>query len=247
MTPGGYSPAMLRLRAVVASLAVGLLAGCSGDGESDSTLGPLESPTSAPAVTPTVAVATTASPASDTAPSGAVGSGFVSIRVRLASWGIEESLTLDRASVPAAELDPLSVDAFCTALDEGEGWTVSVTDLRRLSVAGNRLVSAHLHIDGPVAGPAVYEGTLEVGDTGQQVTTYGGPVTLDEGLASGSFDLRDASGAAATGTFVCAPEPVATTTVAPTTMVDSVPPDSAVATVPAPPSPPVPTVPEATS
>jgi hypothetical protein len=47
------------------------------------------------------------------------------------------------------------------------------------------------------------------------VTTYAGSVTLDAGLATGSFDMADGNGQAATGTFACsdaAPETTAPTT-----------------------------------
>lgn len=249
MTSGRYSPAMLRRWLGAATLVLMPLAGCSDD-DSDSTLEPLSSPGTATmpatAQVATAPAAETASPGSSTAPSGAAGSGFVSIRVRLASSGVDEALTLDRATVAAEDLDPISLDAFCTALDDGDGWTVSVTDLRRLSAGGSRLVSAVLRIDAAVSEPGLYEGSLEVGDTGQHVTRYDGSITVEEGLASGSFDLSDATGSAATGTFVCAPEPVPTTTLAPVTVPVSGP-DDASPPPTGPTTPPPPTVPEATS
>jgi hypothetical protein len=225
-------------------LAVVTTAACSGDGESDSTLAPLSAPGEA-TVAPTSAAPTSSAAPPPSSGSASMGWGFVSIQVRLAASGVDESLSLDRATVPVHELDPISVDAFCTPLDDGAGWMVSVTDLRRLS-AGHRLVSAVLRIDEEVVAPGVYEGTLDVGDAGQKVTGFAGPITVGEGLAAGSFDLRDANGQAATGSFVCAPEPVATTTVPPasgpaSTPADSVPPSTSAS------GPPPPTVPAATS
>jgi hypothetical protein len=239
---------MLRHWLGAAASVIFVLTACTDREASDATLGPLSSPGSsttqvvtAPPATPEAAATTAAD-----APPGAVGAGFVSIRVRLASSGVDESLSLDRSSVATEDLDPISLDAFCTALDDGDGWTVSVTDLRRLSAGGMRLVSAVLRIDATVTEPGVYEGTLEVGDTAQQVTAYDGPITVDAGLASGSFDLRDASGRAATGAFVCAPEPVPTTTVPAPTVAGSVPVESQPPAA-GPTAPPPPTVPAATS
>jgi hypothetical protein len=228
-------------------LAVVTTAACSGDGESDSTLAPLSAPGAA-TVAPTAAAPTSSAPAPPSSGAASMGWGFVSIQVRLAASGVDEAITLDRATVPVHELDPISVDAFCTPLDDGTGWMVSVTDLRRLS-AGHRLVSAVLRIDEEVAAPGVYDGTLEVGDAGQKVTGFTGPITVGEGLAAGSFDLRDATGQAATGSFVCAPEPVATTTVPAATVEGSVPGGSGppATTTGAPAGPAPPTVPEATS
>lgn len=178
---------------------------CSGDDDStEGTLGVIEGgPT-------TVAVAV---PASGPAPGGtgapgATGSGFVSIDVQVAADGIAETISLDRASVPAAALNPVDLNATCTPLDGGDaaaGVVVSVVDLGR--IAGNELVSAVLRYADPA--PGEHEMTLEVGGADQVATTYGGTVTVgDDGLA-GSFEGADSGGNAVTGAFVCATEPVA--------------------------------------
>ena len=238
MTARRYSAPMLR-RAGLAALASFALAACSGDDDSsDATLGPLTSATPSGAAT----LPPTGTVLIPTAPAGPAGSGFVSFQVRLGASGIDEAIALDRATVAESQLDPISLDAYCTALDGGDGYVASVTDLRRLS-AGSRIVSAVLRIETDVPGPGTYEGTLDVGDAQQTTTRYSGPITLDEGAASGSFDLRDAAGGAATGTFVCALEPVVTTTVPVTPAPGDVPVD----TGPMVTAPPLPTVPAATS
>jgi hypothetical protein len=238
MTARRYSAPMLR-RVGLAALASFALAACSGDDDSsDATLGPLTSTTPSGAVT-LPSAGTVLIP---TAPAGPAGAGFVSFQVRLGASGIDEAIALDRATVAESQLDPISLDAYCTALDGGDGYVASVTDLRRLS-AGSRIVSVVLRIETDVPGPGTYEGTLDVGDAQQTTTRYRGPITLDEGAAAGSFDLRDDAGGAATGTFVCAPEPVVATTVPATPAPGDVPVD----TGPAVTAPPLPTVPVATS
>jgi hypothetical protein len=242
MTARRYSAPMLR-RVGLAALASLAAAACSGDDDtSDATLGTLTASTPSAATMPpngTVLI--------PTAPAGPVGSGFVSFQVRLGASGIDEAIALDRATVAEAQLDPISLDAYCTALDGGDGYVASVTDLRRLST-GSRIVSAVLRIETDVPGPGTYEGTLDVGDAQQTTTRYSGPITLDEGVASGSFDLRDPDGGAATGTFVCAPEPVVTTTVPVTPAPGDVPVETGPAvTGPTVTAPPLPTVPAATS
>jgi hypothetical protein len=222
-----------------AALTVLLLAACSSDDDTDSTPEPL----TPSGVTAGATLPMAGTVASATTPAGPAGSGFVSIQVRLGASGIDETITLDRATVAVSQLDPISLDAFCTALDGGEGFVASVTDLRRLS-GGSRVVSVVLRIDGDVTGPGTYDGVLEVGDAQQTTTTYAGPVTLGDGTASGTFDLRDPTGSAATGSFVCAPQPVVTTTVPATPP----PPGSApVDGSPPPTEPRLPTVPIATS
>ena len=239
MTARRYSAPMLRRVVGFVALASLALAACSGDDDSsDATLGPLTSATPSGADT----LPATGTVLIPTAPAGPVGSGFVSFQVRLGASGIDEVIALDRATVAESQLDPISLDAYCTALDGGDGYVASVTDLRRLSTA-SRIVSVVLRIEADVPGPGTYEGTLDVGDAQQTTTRYSGPVTLDEGVASGSFDLRDDAGGAATGTFVCAPEPVVTTTVPVTPAPGADPVD----TVPMVTAPPLPTVPAATS
>ena len=193
------------------AVAVVALAGvaCSDDEDPSSTLGPLDSTAAASGATPGPSAA---SATGSSAPAGPAGSGFVSIQVRLGSTGVEEVIALDRATVAADQLAPISLDARCTALDGGEGLDVSVTDLRRLS-SGSRIVSARLHVDPPLDAAGAYDGSLEIGDGQQVVTTYTGSIVVDEGLSGGSFDVTDQSGGVATGSFVCAAQPVASTTV----------------------------------
>lgn len=240
-------------RGAAAGLVVVVVSSCAGDGDPSSTLGPLDS--TAP-VSGAGTGGTVGAPGGSTGPAGPVGAGFVSIQVRLAASGVDEVISLDRATAAADELDSVSLDAGCTILDGGDGLDVAVTDLRRLST-GSRVVSARLHIDPPVDAPGVYDGSLEIGDGQQVVTTYTGAVTVADGLASGSFDVTDDRGGVATGSFVCAAEPVVTTTAPPLGGGEEVPGQTTGTTV-APPStlplvietvPPLPpsTVPEATS
>lgn len=238
------------VRSVVAALTVGTVAmtSCAADDDPSTTLGPLD--TTVPGSTTS---GTAGTPSGSTATAGPVGSGFVSIQVRLAATGVDEVIALDRATVAVAQLDPISLDARCTALDGSEGLDVSVTDLRRLST-GSSIVSARLHVDPPLDVAGVYEGTLEIGDGQQVVTTYRGPITVDDALNSGSFDVANDSGGVATGTFVCAAAPVAATTVPVQNGGEEVPGASTPPTVSVVPTlPPVietlppPTVPEATS
>jgi len=239
----------------VAVVLAGVLIGaaCAEDSASDDTLGRLDgSAATAPSVpTGTAATATAATAAA--APAGPAGAGVVRLAVRLSSSGTDEVLMLDRGTVAADQLDPVSLDATCTALDGGSGLTVSVIDLSRLT-AGQRLLSAALRIDGDVPGAGDYTGTLEVGDADQQLTRFEGAVRVDNGLASGTFDVADGAGNSATGSFACAADEASlptTTTVAPVPASDVTgddagtdappPPSIVIATVP--PS----TVPEATS
>jgi hypothetical protein len=210
---------------LAATAALGLgSASCSSDDDANSgTLGPVENPPAATTGggTGTGATVDRADAGDATAvtagssPTGDVGAGFVSVQVRVATTGVDEVIALDRGTVAADQFDPRSLHATCTALDGGEGWSVAVTDLRRMS-AGNRLISASLRVEDPVAGPGPYPGSLEVADNQQMITSYTGTVTLAEGLTSGTFDVADGSGGVATGTFTCGDQPVATTP-APTT------------------------------
>ena len=143
------------------------------------------------------------------------GSGFVSIDVQIPADGVDEAISLDRAAVQNEALDPVSLDATCTPLDGGEGLTVSVVDLRRLG-AGSRLVSAALHVTGE-ATPGSHDVTLDVSDADQQTTQYTGTIQVADGAMSGTFDVTDAAGNAALGSYVCALEPVAATTTTPVT------------------------------
>jgi hypothetical protein len=159
--------------------------------------------------------------------------------------GVDETISLDRATVTADQLDPLSLNSLCTPLDGGPGYAVVVTDLRRIG-QGARIISVGLRLEGDIDGPGVYPGRLDVADAQQLVTTFTGDVTVGADESSGSFDLRDASGGAATGSFVCAPDPVVTTTTLGAGGGEVVPGDSS--PVPTPPSTvPLPTVPQATS
>lgn len=213
MGDGRYSRRVLRTPWRVlggAVAAIGLLAGCGGDGETSDTLDPLVG-------TPgdTGGTATSAPGVASTGPAtvdpAEAGSGFVSMHVSLAHRGIDETLTLDRGSVRTADLDPLSLNATCSALDGGEPLTVSVIDLRRVG-AGSELVSATVRTDEPATEPGEYEGSVEVADTTQSTARYEAKIVIDEGGLSGSFEGEDESGNIVSGTFICAPQPVATTT-----------------------------------
>ena len=252
-----------RWAAVVAlGLLGGALAGsCSSDSTSDDTLGPLDGSAATATGIPTgTAPPDSAAPATPTPAAGPAGAGVVRLAVRLSSSGTDEILLLDRGTVAADQLDPVSLDAACTALDGGPGLTVSVIDLSRVT-AGQRLLSASLRVDGDVAGAGDYTGMLEVGDADQQLTRFEGAVRVDEGLASGTFDLVDGAGNSATGSFACAADQASlptTTTMAPAPASDvtteggtagTPPPSIVIATTPSivivttPP----PTVPQATS
>jgi len=193
--------------AVLLMLGVG---GCSGEGESTNTMDPLEgTPGDTGGTTATSSAVPTTAPVSvDVAPAAA---GFVSVTVQVASEGIDETLALDRAVVPPGELDPLNLDASCSALDGGEPVTLSIIDLRRLG-AGSRLLSARLRTEEPATAPGEYDGTLEIADAEQLTTTFNVAVLVDEGGRSGSFQGNDEDGNVASGAFVCADQPTDTTT-----------------------------------
>lgn len=232
-----YSRRMVGKAAAALLISVALGA-CSDDDASDSTLGPIPSGSATVAGTALTGTLTTGTGA----PTGA---GFVSVSVRLSGLGVDETIALDRATVTADQLDPLSLNSLCTPLDGGPGYAVVVTDLRRIG-QGARIISVGLRLDGDIEGPGVYPGRLDVGDAQQLVTTFTGDVTIGTDQSSGTFDLRDATGAAATGSFVCAEDPVVTTTTLAAGGGEEVPGDSG--PVPTPPSTiPLPTVPQATS
>jgi hypothetical protein len=214
MTSGRYVPWMRGGRAfrivAAAGTVVALLASCSDDDASSDTLGPIDDTgTVSGASTPDVTGDTVASVDTVVDPADA-GSGFVSIQVRLPAAGIDETISLDRATVLGEALDPVSLDATCTPLDGGDEMVVSVVDLRRLA-AGARLVSAALQVEGGTSA-GQHAATLDVSGADQVTTSYTGTVELADGGWSGTFDTTDESGKAATGTFVCADAPVATTT-----------------------------------
>ncbi len=199
-----------RAAAVLASLtiAAGALFGCGGSEESDDTMAPIEgAPGDTGGTAPTVPEVVTTPPAS-AGVGGAVG--FVSVNVQVASEGIDETIALDRAAVPAADLDPLNLNASCSALDGGDPIAVSVIDLRRLG-AGSRLVSVELHTEEPAIAPGEHAAILEIADVEQQTTAFDVMLQLDEGGRSGAFEGNDGAGNVASGSFVCADQPVDTT------------------------------------
>jgi hypothetical protein len=207
--PGGRTIA-------AAAVAVAVLAGCSGGSSDDATLSPINGSAG------TVASVTTPSgsgPTPGTAldPASA-GSGFVQLQVSIGATGVNETLSLDRATVSKAVLDPATLNATCTPLDGGDtsqGVDVTVVDLRRLA-SGNQLISAVLHVEGaPEAGE--HEATLKLGGKDQKETAYTGTVELAEGGAEGTLEMTDAGGNALTGSFACAAEPLPTTTAVPDT------------------------------
>ncbi len=184
---------------------------CSGDDDAtDGTLGVIDTGVSVPPSASGDEPVTTGPAGTSVDPSTA-GAGFVSIGVQVASAGIAETISLDRSSVPAASLDPVSLDATCTPLDGGDpaaGVVVSVVDLRRL--AGDQLVSAVLRFGD--AAPGDHDMTLELGDANQVATSYTGTVTVaDDGMA-GTFQGADGGGTPVSGSFACAAEAIATTT-----------------------------------
>ena len=194
---------------VVSGVLIAVATACGGSGESSDTLDPLEG-------TPgdTGSVTTLGGPA-PTGPStldpATAGSGFVSVHVQVANAGIDETVSLDRASVRRDELDPLSLDATCSVLDGGEALTLSVIDLRRLG-SGSQVVSAALRTDEAATSPGEYDGTVEIADASQLTTSYESTIVLDEGGWSGSFEGVDENGGVASGTFVCSQQAIAPTT-----------------------------------
>ncbi|MET0911171.1 MAG: hypothetical protein ABWZ99_17035 [Ilumatobacteraceae bacterium] len=204
---GGWASLGAVLLTVVA---FGLAAGCGGDDDDGGgTLVPLD-------VTPDGSAPTVASPAG--IPSGAAttvdpalaGTGFVSIDIQLPTAGVDETLSLDRATVRTDQLDPVSLDARCSALDGGADATVSIVDLRRLDSEA-RLVSVAIHVDGDLSDGS-HDATIDVSAADQVTTSYAGTVELAEGGMTGSFTATDAAGNTATGSFVCAVAPGVLTT-----------------------------------
>jgi hypothetical protein len=196
-----------------------VLAACADDDDTVDTLDPLQNGQST--VTGTATEGSSPDTTSDglsvpsSAPFQAAGEGMVSIQVRLAASGLDETLSLDRATIPADELDPISLFASCTAIDgaaaAGEVYVVRVIDLRRLT-SDDELVAAALSVDTPLAAPGEYDVTLELSDVTQKSTTYSGTLTVDRGLSAGTFEVVDERGNAATGSFSCTRPPPPTTT-----------------------------------
>ncbi|MGH9271833.1 MAG: hypothetical protein ACRDZ2_11220, partial [Ilumatobacteraceae bacterium] len=114
---------------------------------------------------------------------------------------------IDRAAIPVADLDPLNLNASCSALDGGDPIALSVIDLRRLG-AGSRLVSVELHTEEPATAPGEYAAVLEIADDEQLTTSFDVTLQLDEGGRSGVFQGNDGAGNVASGSFVCADQPV---------------------------------------
>ncbi len=189
------------------ALAVAAVAGaaCSDDDAGGDTLAPIGSAGGQSAIT--VGTVTDASGPDGTAVDPAeAGSGFVAVMVR--TPGIDETISLDRATVNVADLDPISLHASCTGLDGGTGLEVAVIDLRRLG-SGAQLVSAVLRVPDDVNGGGQFTGTLELGRTDQETTSYEGDVAVAPDGLTGEYSVTDAAGNAATGSFTCASEAVA--------------------------------------
>lgn len=198
-----------RRLAVIAAAA--LLAACGDDDRADGTLDAISDTGT---VAPASPLVDATGGAGTTLPAGEAGSGYVALRVEIAASGIAETVALDRATVPVAALDPVSLDARCTPLDADPSTTpveIAVVDLRRL--AGNRIVSAVLRFAEARAGE--HEMTLELGGVDQVTTTYTGTVRVEEGGLSGTFEGRSAAGTEVTGSYTCASEAVAPTTTVP--------------------------------
>jgi hypothetical protein len=195
----------------LAALAVLAVAACGETAESDDTMAPIQgAPGDTGGTTPTMAPVATTTPVS--AGSDGATAGFVSVTVQVASEGIDETLALDRAGI--ATLDPLNLNASCTALDGGDPVALSVIDLRRLAT-GSQLLSVVLRTDEPATAPGEYPAHLEIADAEQVTTTYDVTLMLDEGGSSGTFQGTDEAGNVASGSFVCAAQPVDTTTTIP--------------------------------
>ena len=197
---------------VVATAVAGLAACSSGDDSTDDTLGVITPSSGGTTVTPSGAPGT-AAPAG-TGGTGAAGTGFVSIDVQIASAGIAETLGLDRSTVAADSLDPVTLDARCTPLDGGDlaaGIEVAVVDLGRLA-SGDRIVSAQLRYGDPA--PGEHDMTLQVGAAEQVTTAYTGTVTVADDGMSGTFVGADGGGTPVTGSFVCSAQAIVTTTTA---------------------------------
>lgn len=197
-----------RGRSIGAGALVLLVAACGGTGQSTDTLDPLSGPqgdTGAAAAATLAGPATTGATEIDPAQAG---SGFVSLSVSVATEGIDETLALDRASVRAEDLDPLSLNAACSTLDGGDVLSVAVIDLRRLAT-GSRLVSATVTTDDPLTGPGEYPGAVEIADIEQQTMRFAAMVTVADGAGFGGFEGEDGAGNLVTGSFVCADQPIA--------------------------------------
>lgn len=197
----------------VAIFVVLTIAGCGDDDDpTGGTLVPLDATPggSAPVVASTADIPSGAATTVDPA---VAGTGFVSIDIQVPTAGVDETISLDRATVREDQLDPVGLDATCAALDGGAEVVVSVVDLRRLD-SESRLVSAAIHVAGDLTA-GEHDATIDVSGADQVTTSYTGTVALDEGGLSGTFTADDASGNTATGSFVCAMEPVVVTTDAP--------------------------------
>jgi hypothetical protein len=220
-------------RATVTASAIGVgvvLAACSSGGSSD-TLSPVGGSAGTATATATVPASAPAGTAVDPA---SAGRGFVEVQVQVASTGVNETLSLDRSTVGKASLDPVSLDATCTALDAGDtskGIDVTVVDLRRLG-AGSKLVSATLHVDSAPSDDGKQGATLQLGGADQVTTSYSGTADLAEGGWAGTFTLADTAGNAATGTFTCADQAPPPTTTVPDTDGGEAVPDTPAPTAP---------------
>lgn len=187
----------------VGAVALAALAACSPSSEADDTLTPVGSGASVVATVP------------GSTPTGPLGSGVVQMSIDLN--GSREELLLDRSTMAVSALDPITLDARCTGLDGGDGYVVSIVDVRRLS-AGQELVSAVLRATDDAEPVTVGEhpAVLELGTSQQQVSRFEGVMVLDPTRSSGTFDVSAAAGGGATGSFACADDaaslPTTTTT-----------------------------------
>ena len=194
---------------IASGLLIVVATACGSSGESSDTLDPLQgTPGDTGSVTTLGGPAPTGPATVDPA---AAGAGFVSVHVEVANAGIDETVSLDRASVRRDELDPLSLDATCSALDGGDAMALSVIDLRRLA-SGGQVVSAAVRTDEAATSPGEYDGTVEIADASQLTTSYESTIVVDEGGWSGSFEGVDERGGVAKGTFVCSQQAIAPTT-----------------------------------
>jgi hypothetical protein len=184
-----------------AMVAITVVACSSG---SDDTLSPIAGGSTGPTTTAATPSGSSAVPGTSVDPETA-GAGYVQIDVQVASSGVGETISLDRATVSRDALDPVSLDATCTPLDSGDtskGVDVTVVDLRRLG-EGDKFVSAVLHVD-PADNGGEHRATLQLSGADQVTTNYTGTVELAAGGWGGTFQMNDAGGNKATGTFACA-------------------------------------------
>ena len=194
------------IAAVAGATTVAVIAMTACSGGSDDTLSPIAGGSTGATTTAAIPTGSSAVTGTSVDPTNA-GAGYVQIDVQVTSSGISETISLDRSTVSRDAFDPVSLDATCTPLDQGDtskGVDVTVVDLRRLG-QGDKFVSAVLHVD-PAESGGEHRATLQLSGADQVTTSYTGKVELAAGGWGGTFQMNDAGGNPATGTFACADE-----------------------------------------